>query len=205
MRCVIVTESNGILCNCIYRKLSIYVVHGPCHVLGIWSAPGPWCRPEHGRRHSGVSVDCSRLIFLSLLLSSVVHWSYRSVYRHVKDLIILTSGVQVMSLMSNYFWLLWLLVGALTNLLYYSLYSTKESYIHGILVIVYFGNSTGTVERELDALEADFGSMVLRPAARTSRDERKEDAQVREENGEATLMKIRHCCAIRKFHWMTID
>ncbi|XP_017794258.1 PREDICTED: transmembrane protein 208 [Habropoda laboriosa] len=29
---------------------------------------------------------------------------------HVKDLIILTSGVQVLSLISNYFWLLWLLV-----------------------------------------------------------------------------------------------
>ncbi|XP_058790671.1 transmembrane protein 208 isoform X2 [Phymastichus coffea] len=28
---------------------------------------------------------------------------------HVKDIIILTSGVQVLSLMSNYFWLLWLL------------------------------------------------------------------------------------------------
>lgn len=28
---------------------------------------------------------------------------------HVKDLIILTSGVQVLSLVSNYFWLLWLL------------------------------------------------------------------------------------------------
>nr|XP_050860502.1 transmembrane protein 208 [Vespula vulgaris] len=29
---------------------------------------------------------------------------------HVKDLIILTSGVQILSLISNYFWLLWLLV-----------------------------------------------------------------------------------------------
>lgn len=29
---------------------------------------------------------------------------------HVKDLIILTSGVQVLSLISNYFWLLWFLV-----------------------------------------------------------------------------------------------
>ncbi|XP_006615579.1 transmembrane protein 208 [Apis dorsata] len=29
---------------------------------------------------------------------------------HIKDLIILTSGVQVLSLISNYFWLLWLLV-----------------------------------------------------------------------------------------------
>ncbi|XP_076683859.1 transmembrane protein 208 [Andrena cerasifolii] len=29
---------------------------------------------------------------------------------HVKDLIILTSGVQVFSLISNYFWFLWLLV-----------------------------------------------------------------------------------------------
>lgn len=29
---------------------------------------------------------------------------------HVKDLIILTSGVQILSLVSNYFWLLWLLV-----------------------------------------------------------------------------------------------
>lgn len=29
---------------------------------------------------------------------------------HVKDLIILTSGVQVLSLASNYFWFLWLLV-----------------------------------------------------------------------------------------------
>ncbi|XP_011640242.1 transmembrane protein 208 isoform X2 [Pogonomyrmex barbatus] len=29
---------------------------------------------------------------------------------HVKDLIILTSGIQVLSLISNYFWLLWLLV-----------------------------------------------------------------------------------------------
>ncbi|XP_029177741.1 transmembrane protein 208 [Nylanderia fulva] len=29
---------------------------------------------------------------------------------HVKDLIILTSGVQILSLISNYFWLLWILV-----------------------------------------------------------------------------------------------
>ncbi|XP_012058321.1 PREDICTED: transmembrane protein 208 [Atta cephalotes] len=29
---------------------------------------------------------------------------------HFKDLIILTSGVQILSLISNYFWLLWLLV-----------------------------------------------------------------------------------------------
>ncbi|KAG7211269.1 hypothetical protein KM043_010576 [Ampulex compressa] len=29
---------------------------------------------------------------------------------HVKDLIILASGIQVLSLISNYFWLLWLLV-----------------------------------------------------------------------------------------------
>lgn len=29
---------------------------------------------------------------------------------HVKDLIILTSGVQILSFISNYFWLLWLLV-----------------------------------------------------------------------------------------------
>jgi len=36
---------------------------------------------------------------------------------------------------------------------------------------VYFGNLTGTIERKLDALEADFGSMVLRPAARTIRNE----------------------------------
>lgn len=33
-------------------------------------------------------------------------------FRHVKDLIILTSGVQVLSLISNYFWFLWLLVSA---------------------------------------------------------------------------------------------
>ncbi|XP_031828004.1 transmembrane protein 208 [Nomia melanderi] len=33
-----------------------------------------------------------------------------SIAEHVKDLIILTSGVQVLSLISNYFWLLWLLV-----------------------------------------------------------------------------------------------
>ncbi|XP_015602516.1 transmembrane protein 208 isoform X2 [Cephus cinctus] len=32
------------------------------------------------------------------------------VAEHVKDLIILTSGVQILSLISNYFWLLWLLV-----------------------------------------------------------------------------------------------
>ncbi|CAL1687380.1 unnamed protein product [Lasius platythorax] len=29
---------------------------------------------------------------------------------HVKDLIILTSGIQILSLTSNYFWLLWILV-----------------------------------------------------------------------------------------------
>lgn len=43
MRWVIVTESNSVFCNCIYRKLSIHVVYGSRHVFGNWSAPGPWC------------------------------------------------------------------------------------------------------------------------------------------------------------------
>lgn len=72
---------------------------------------------------------------------------------------------------------------------------TKRLHIHGTLVIVYFENSTGSIERKLDALEADFGSMVLRSATRTIWNERKEDAQVREENGEAILMRIPRCCA----------
>ena len=37
-------------------------------------------------------------------------------FRHVKDLIILTSGVQVLSLISNYFWLLWFLVSILNKI-----------------------------------------------------------------------------------------
>jgi len=43
-------------------------------------------------------------------------------YRHIKDLIILTAGVQILSLISNYFWLLWLLVDILTNYLHCFLY-----------------------------------------------------------------------------------
>jgi len=44
------------------------------------------------------------------------------VYRHIKDLIILTAGLQILSLVSNYFWLLWLLVGILANCLHCFLY-----------------------------------------------------------------------------------
>ena len=47
----------------------------------------------------------------------------------------------------------------------------------------------GTSEGNLDALEANLGTMVFRPAARTARDKWKEATQVRKENGETTLMK----------------
>lgn len=88
----------------------------------------------------------------------------------------------------------------LGKFLAFSLFNVTKRPYKILVIYVYFGNPTGTSKRELDALEADFGPMVLRSAARTIRDERKEDAQVRKKNGEAISMKVHNCCAIRKFY-----
>lgn len=87
----------------------------------------------------------------------------------------------------------------------YQIYYWNLYYWQLYCLIVLLGNSTGTTKRELDALEADFGSVVFCSAARTVWNERKKDAQVREENGKAVPMKILCRCAIRKFHLMIID
>lgn len=73
---------------------------------------------------------------------NIIMFSLRS--RHVKDLIILTSGVQILSLISNYFWLLWLLVSIInimneSNIKSYIAinYRTFISYLYFLLISVY--------------------------------------------------------------------
>lgn len=114
----------------------------------------------------------SRLYFV---LGRITRWP-RSAYRHVKDLIILTSGVQVLSLVSNYFWLLWLLVSvylqrnnAFRSYFFYS--TSRESLctrkkVSRMCVLVTL--HAGTVERRLVALEANPVPVVFLAASRTA-------------------------------------
>lgn len=51
-------------------------------------------------------------------------------------------------------------------------------------------NITGTIERWMDALEANPVSVVLRSATRNAWDEREETTQVGEKNGKTTLKKF---------------
>lgn len=103
-----------------------------------------------------------------------IMWDIVFLSRHVKDLIILTSGVQILSLISNYFWLLWLLVSTLSKKSFiYSFHSIlQKNYIHmRSFGHLFYGNYfKGTIERRLDALEANLGTMVFRrrTAARTT-------------------------------------
>lgn len=72
----------------------------------------------------------------------------------------------MLSLISNYFWLLWFLVS--TNYLYYSIYLVLYKYMETLSDVYYTGNYLGTIERRLDALEANPISMVFRRAARSA-------------------------------------
>lgn len=85
----------------IYCLLSIYGVYVQSKIYWNRAADWQWGGPQYGRRNCWVNLLVLNFIF------------YELSFRHVKDIIILTAGCQLLSsVISNYFWWFWLLAPA---------------------------------------------------------------------------------------------
>ena len=98
-------------------------------------------------------------------------------FRHVKDMILLTAIVQALSLLSNYFWWLWILVSFVGS--YLKLHYMISSILNNARMVtqqtVYCMYSVaGTCKGFLRPVGEFFGTLVFRTSPRSGRQKAKE-------------------------------